>query len=101
MNKRHKHAEIIKAWADGEEIEYQAMSGSWKTIPNYPSWDEFNVYRIKPKAKIVRWQWILPKDGGLNPSVTTSFYSDDEVSKIFFNADKMIKAEWTRMEFDE
>jgi len=25
--KKHKHAEIIKAWADGAEIEYQLLDG--------------------------------------------------------------------------
>lgn len=47
--KPHKHAELIKAWADGAEIEvldkgiwYWASSPQW-----YPEWQ----YRIKPEPK--------------------------------------------------
>jgi hypothetical protein len=57
MNKPHKHAELIKAWADGSEIEYKFFcggtqwsdwlpmnDGSWTNSPEYE-------YRIKPEPK--------------------------------------------------
>jgi hypothetical protein len=47
--KPHKHAELIKAWADGAEIEYRFFDdGEWN-IANTPSWKEGTQYRIKPE----------------------------------------------------
>lgn len=48
--KAHKHAEVIKAWADGAEIEYQSVDGSWFEAST-PSWSIKTEYRVKPKPK--------------------------------------------------
>jgi hypothetical protein len=46
--KAHKHAELIKAWADGAKIEfYDADSDEWRPCPA-PSWYPADQYRIKP-----------------------------------------------------
>ena len=51
MKQPHKHAELIKAWADGAEIEYwNQYQKQWKTASK-PNWDENNEYRIKPEPK--------------------------------------------------
>ena len=47
-NPPHKHAEVIKAWADGAEIEGQNPDGSWRIITS-PQWFRENKYRIKPQ----------------------------------------------------
>lgn len=54
MNKPHKHAECIKAWADGAEIEYYSDELScWKDVTcNLPIWFEWSQYRVKPTPKI-------------------------------------------------
>jgi hypothetical protein len=45
---KHKHAELIKAWADGAQIEfYDADSDEWRPCPA-PSWYPADQYRIKP-----------------------------------------------------
>lgn len=44
----HKHAEIIKAWADGADIEVRIPEGSW-ALAELPSWHEHYEYRIKPE----------------------------------------------------
>ena len=49
MKKPHKHAELIKAWADGAEIQWKDMQGDWNT--GNPSWNEATEYRIKPEPK--------------------------------------------------
>lgn len=47
----HKHAELIKAWAEGAEIEcYCRFTSRWFYKPN-PNWSESLEYRIKPKPK--------------------------------------------------
>lgn len=51
MNTPHKHAALIKAWADGATIEYQTQSDkAWQTTKD-PSWDPSTEYRVKPKGK--------------------------------------------------
>ena len=51
--KPHKHAELIKAWADGAEIQvFDNIFNSWfDVIDNKPSWDFEHEYRIKPEPK--------------------------------------------------
>lgn len=51
MKKPHKHAEVIKAWADGEEIQVKAEGRSiWEDCDeNRPAWLEYNEYRVKPR----------------------------------------------------
>lgn len=46
-NPPHKHADIIKAWADGAVIQYKNSLGSWVDYIN-PCWVDSNTYRIKP-----------------------------------------------------
>ena len=47
--KPHKHAELIKAWADGAEIEVKDFYGDW-VADKTPNWT-WNEYRIKPESK--------------------------------------------------
>jgi hypothetical protein len=47
--KPHKHAELIKAWADGYTIQYKDGYGWWDW--DYPDWDGDDEYRIKPEQK--------------------------------------------------
>lgn len=46
---KHKHAELIHAWADGAEIQYLDL-GIWIDTDR-PHWFEKDEYRIKPKDK--------------------------------------------------
>lgn len=48
--KPHKHAELIKAWADGAVIEHNNGLGYWVEEKN-PQWFEWDIYRIKPEPK--------------------------------------------------
>lgn len=44
----HKHADLIKAWADGAKIEFLAHDNIWIQTES-PLWIENYQYRIKPK----------------------------------------------------
>lgn len=47
----HKHAELIKAWADGAEIEiFSKVYQEWIFMP-FPDWHNEMEYRIKPEPK--------------------------------------------------
>ena len=70
--KPHKHAELIKAWADGAEIEFfdtRFAEHRWKLCGNPPLWDENYEYRIKPQPK---------PDQVVYPSSATSFEGNDK-----------------------
>jgi hypothetical protein len=69
--KPHKHAEAIKAWADGHTIEMLTDYGAWEAIP-HPSWISNVDYRIKrePKPDVVEvrllfWNMAIPNDANL------------------------------------
>lgn len=51
--KGRPHADLIKAWADGAEIEwYDPMTNGWKCIV-YPTWREDTKYRIMTTRELV------------------------------------------------
>jgi hypothetical protein len=52
---RHKHADLIHAWAEGAEIEVKTPSG-WKDVPD-PSWIPTIKYRINPRT-VRREGWV-------------------------------------------
>jgi len=52
MGQPHKHAEIIKAWADGADIQFRTyFTYPWTEVPGYPIWEESTEYHIKPEPK--------------------------------------------------
>lgn len=75
----HKHAEVIKAWADGKTIQYlrhathtEDVRGLPKTVWDdcfKPSWDKNIEYRVKPELKnpgdVAKTAWfkdLYPRD---------------------------------------
>jgi hypothetical protein len=56
--KPHKHAELIKAWADGAEIEaFDSCTDQWIRASS-PSWQNQIKYRIKPDEPRLRDMYI-------------------------------------------
>lgn len=50
---RHKHYDLIVAWAEGAEIQWQEGVGRWTTTKR-PSWSKYFNYRIKPDEEEVK-----------------------------------------------
>lgn len=92
---KHKHAELIKQWADGAEIEYKVHNGGWVAL-EHPSWEDRNEYRIKPKQPVVRWKWASKNNYG-EWEETACFYRQEEIS----GTKGYTKLEYTRTEFPE
>jgi len=74
---KHKHAEIIKAWADGAEIESRTLfihaggTNQWGETTN-PAWNNSNLdFRIKPEIQVdhhlmyLNLRFTVEKDGAL------------------------------------
>lgn len=48
----HQHAELIKLWADGYEIEwYDIYNQEWRLFAECDTWNATCKYRIKPEPK--------------------------------------------------
>ncbi len=91
---KHKHAELIKAWADGAVIEYKVHNGGWVAL-EHPSWDDHNEYRIKPTQPVVRWKWAYQFNTFWYES--EQFFTEEEIQFV----GNYIKLEYTRQEFPE
>ena len=90
MKTPHKHAELIKAWADGAEIEmYNPRVEAWVFL-SQPPWSDDITFRIKPEPKpdVVRYISLWEHSG-------YSTRQPDSNLKVIFDRDtrKLIKAE--------
>ena len=82
MGQRHKHADVIIAWAEGAEIECRARPDRpWMPMTNTSSWCGYDdvEYRIKPTAKKYRVALLL---NGNNEPYTVSINSQDYANII-------------------
>jgi len=63
---KHKHAELIKAWADGAQIQIRDDLDDIWLDTNSPSWVAEYQYRIKPEPKpdVVRYYEVHKEFGG-------------------------------------
>ena len=57
---KHKHADLIIAWANGAEIEYlNGINNEWRTfVKDHNVWYEDWEYRIKPEPEPDYVQYI-------------------------------------------
>lgn len=76
---KHKHADLIHAWADGAQIQHHHGEDRWDDI-SAPRWLEDHNYRIKPMRNpdmykyvdvkavrdgICKWNACLPDEANL------------------------------------
>lgn len=98
MKTPHKHAELIKAWADGAEIE-KFDGKTWREV-KIPIWYPNDEYRIKPEPKpdvvLYAATWFSETDDlhVISDRLTSTMTSDDNI-KLTFDGEtkKLIKAE--------
>jgi hypothetical protein len=81
MGTKHKHYDVIVAWAAGEEIEYQTALGVWKPTCG-PPLNEFETFRIKPK-RVKKEGWVNVYPGNFLCYFHSKVHADksDEVGK--------------------
>lgn len=92
MRTPHLYAELIKAWADGAEIEAYQGGNSWKYVPT-PVWSLGTTYRIKPEPKpdIVRWCWSNTSMGWDTPNPEYGSGRPADFKLIFDGETKKLK----------
>ena len=97
---KHKHADVIHAWADGAQVQYKNQySQEWEDAPR-PAFDLLVEYRIKPeeKQKVTRWLWARKMDEYWMPSA--GLLTEAE-AKWFYMTRQIKKLEWSATEFEE
>lgn len=86
---KHKHAALIKAWADGAEIEmYSKRQQRWMLTAS-PIWNTDSEYRLRPSVLVWEARMEYRKD------VVHAFIYDVPNLRLSFDNEtkKLIKAE--------
>ena len=81
---KHKHCDLIKAWADGAEIQqrHPVDPTYWENIGKFPSWSDNMEYRIKPNT--IKYRLYLWQDSrGSAFVVSVNELEEPEQSKFF------------------
>ena len=98
---RHKHADVIHAWADGAVIQ-QFCGDGWYDDSDTPNWFEDAEYRIKPRTvKREGWVNIYRAPGVEFPSTVCCVHPSEEAAKAFAGSGTVasrIKVEWEEEE---
>jgi hypothetical protein len=85
MKTPHKHAELIKAWADGAEIQYfSKYEDKWFDSKD-PHWDAHSEYRIKPEPKpdVIKYVTVGLTKGRLEFATSNGEYPEDHLKITF------------------
>ena len=98
---RHKHADIIHAWAEGETIQAKVNDGydkAWIDLEtNNPTFYPSNEYRIKPKIiKREGWMNIYRMHDGDRTDCGSVVYKtkQEALSRAGLHAIATVKVEW-------
>jgi hypothetical protein len=84
MNKPHKWAKEIKAWADGAEIEQKhTYQDEWRPVIT-PNWSQSLEFRIKPQPKEPQYLYFFKDNLGATfaRTSTCSNRGDSYIGKI-------------------
>lgn len=77
MNQRHKHADLIIAWANGAIIQFKRnITEGWIDCRNNePSWRDGHEYRIKPPPMVKVYKYAFRDRMGV-ADVTNTYWTD-------------------------
>ena len=97
----HKYAAVIKAWADGAEVQYrtngQAVWQDWVSTSYIPSFRADVEWRLMPAPVKLMYRVALMKDR--NDFFTTTVDSMEEAAEIFGDSEFVKWAsEWEMVE---
>ena len=85
---KHKHASLIKAWADGAKIEKFCQRHKKWVVTDHPTWAEDTEYRVRKAVIFVERRIVIHTDTGVlnakadNPNVRFCFTADGELISV-------------------
>jgi hypothetical protein len=87
---KHKHYDMIVAWASGAKIQIEETDGTWSDIEG-PSWYGHNHYRIKPEPKpdFCTYSTIMFGNTGIQ---STMRYGTDNVKFTYDGESRKLKS---------
>ncbi len=99
----HKHCKVIKAWADGQEIQTRHdASVPWTdVVSDSPSFSPTFEYRIKPSTvKREGWVNIYHQPATELPAVLCCLHPTENVAKQMASVEVIatVKVEWEETE---
>ena len=94
-NVPHVHAELIKAWADGANIEYFSTANQWEPMFSNMGWYDFIDYRLKPtKPKDKHMDALIVLSPHAGPLLYAAAPDEANCVLVFDGeSNKLIKAE--------
>jgi hypothetical protein len=93
--KPHQHAELIKLWADGAEIEYYRYNTQVWVLMEYPNWGVDTEYRVKIESTTTETfirQYRSMSDNNTHETFTKSNPHKHNL-RMTWEGDTLIKAE--------
>jgi hypothetical protein len=98
MKTPHKHAALIKAWADGAKIQILNNDGQWKDVTD-PAWLDYMIYRIKPKTIKYRL-YIYRRSDWISPMRSVHICTDPTATFSYESSSTFIKwlGDWQEVE---
>ena len=99
----HKYADVLRAIADGHTVQSYSIfgSGRWQDVR---ASDVFSLteWRIKPKPKVKKWQWVYKNIVNNKMNVSVMFYASEEDFKQANPSNEAIqKIDSTMIEVEE
>lgn len=91
----HKHCKEIIAWARGAVIQYKAGNKWEDVLDNKPTWNEKDIYRVKPAYE--DWQLDLiqaVKDGKKVEALVNGIWIPASVLDRLVRHDEVAEYEW-------
>ena len=85
---KHKHVTLIKAWADGAQIEKFCQRTKKWVVTDHPTWAEDTEYRIRKAVIFAERRIVIDVGTGLlnakndNPNVRFCFTADGELISV-------------------
>lgn len=91
MSTPHKHAALIKAWADGAEIQIWMDAEMWIN-DKVPIWDIRDRYRIKPEPKPNTVKYGLVSSDKTCIYIMDDLPNNNDIKVVFDGETKKLKS---------
>lgn len=101
MNKRHRHADVIIAWANGEDVQVRnSVTGEWADLRAAAPTFNGDEYRVKPKPVIRKYRVALFIRGS---GIYTSTVDSDWDEHMFEEDDEFVRwlTDWIEYKVEE